>query len=235
VGPDGWDVADAAIEDGMISTFASQTPGLVTAGCEPGLAVLERILREAGMAAVAATTSSAASLAALTAGRLHAAVVHGPVASPARRPKGFTGERFRLARWRVGLAGPADAAPGWWQVALSGKVPVVQREPGAAVQRTFEEAAGGPVPGPQVATHLEAARRAVWTGRPAVSIEPAALAVGAVFHPLDVHEAQMWVASEWLTERPVGEALNVIMSRRFQQRLIAAGGYDLSGCGTRVA
>jgi molybdate-binding protein len=187
------------------------------------------------MAAVAATSSSAGSLAALAAGRLHAAVVHGPITKRQRSPQGLQVDRFRLARWRVGLAGPADAPADWPQKALSGDVPVVQREQGAGVQRTFEEAAGDAVPGPRVSTHLEAARRAALTGMPAVTIEPAALAVGAVFHPLDVHEAQMWVSQEWLADRVVGEALTVITSLRFQRRLMAVGGYDLTGCGTRVA
>jgi len=238
VGPDGWDVADGLVADGGVTALGSQKPGLVVCGCEPGLEVLERILREAGMGAVAASGSSAAARDALAAGRVHAAVVHGPDDEPVSGVEDVEVDRFRIARWRVGLAGPRAARSGWWQPALSGRVPVVQRELGAGVQRTFEEAAGvgaGEVPGPRVATHLSAARRAILTGMPAVTIEPGALSVRAPFHPLDVHQAEMWVARQWSNDRTVGEALNVLSGRRFQQRLAAVGGYDLAGCGTRIA
>jgi DNA-binding XRE family transcriptional regulator len=233
----GWDVADGVVADGTLRSFGRLGRGLVVAGCEPGLEVLERLLREGGMGAVAVAGSSAAATAALESGRVHAAVVHGPVGGTLTAARGVAVERFRLARWRVGLAAPYDAPPGWWDEALSGREPVVQREPGAGVQRTFEEAVEAgrlPVPGPQVDTHLEAAQRSIIAGIPAVTIEPAALAVGAGFHPLDVHEAQLWVATEWSSDRVFTEALNVIVGRPFQARLAGVGGYDLTGSGSRI-
>ncbi len=233
LGPDGWDVADAVIDGGTAVPLTTAAPGIVVAGCEPGLQVLERLLREGGMAAVAAVASSRAAVAALDAGRAHAAVVHGP--APDARPDV---DRYRLARWRVGLGAPADAPTRWAQDALRGAGPVVQREQGAGVQRAFEEAAGaepGTRPGPRAASHLEAARRAVFGGLPAVTIEPAAVAVGAAFHPLETHEAQLWVGRRWREARAVQEALHVIGGRRFQRRLAGVGGYDLAGCGTRAA
>lgn len=229
-GPDGWDVADGVVAGGRLVRYGSQAPGLVVAGCEPGLELLERMLREAGMAAVAVPASSAAARDALEAERVHAAVVHGP-----KPPRRRSVDRFRLASWRVGLAAPPDAPSGWWADALGGRQAVVQREQGAGVQRAFEEAAGAGVPGPRVASHLEAARRAMLVGMPAVTIEPAARAVGAAFHALEVHEAQLWVAPEWSADRLVAEARNVISGRRFQRRLEAIGGYDLTGCGSRAA
>jgi DNA-binding XRE family transcriptional regulator len=236
-GADGWDVADAVVRDGGLKKLAHHRPGLVVAGCEPGLQLLERLLREGGMGAVAASASSAAAEAALVAGRLHAAVVHGPQPAPAREVDEVA--RFGLATWRVGLAAPADSATGWWRGVLAGTTPVIQREAGAGVQRTFEEAldARSPkvVPGPRVGSHLDAARRSVLTGMPAVTIEPAALAVGAAFHPLDVHVAQLLVGRLWLGEKAVMEAVVILTGRRFQQRLEAIGGYDLVGCGDRVA
>lgn len=238
IGPDGWDVADAVVEGEALTSFGRRVPGFVVAGCEPGLEVLERMLREAGMGAVAATASSAAAIQALAAGRVHAAVVHGPALQTASESAGVAVDRFGVARWQVGLAAPSDAESGWWQEALSGRVPVVQREPGAGVQRAFENAVvadGASVAGPRVASHLEAARRAVLLGMPAVTIEPAALAVGASFHPLEAHEAQMWVAREWLGDRTVTEALSAISSPGFQRRLEGVGGYDLTDCGARAA
>lgn len=236
VGPDGWDVADGVVEQGTLTLFGRGGPGLVVAGCEPGLEVLERLLREQAMAAVAASASSTAAAAALAAGRVHAAVVHGPERDAFPAVPGVAVDRYLLARWRVGLAAPSDFESGWWRTAVSGRVPVVQREPGAGVQQAFERAVGTGVsiPGPRVGNHLEAARRAVFGGMPAVTIEPAALAVGASFHPIEIHEAQLWVARAWLSDRCVTTALDVIASRRFQRRLDGVGGYDLDGCGGTV-
>lgn len=236
IGSEGWGVADGVIERGRLTVFEPRGPGLVVVGCEPGLEVLERLLREEGMAAVAAVGSSAAAAEALVDGRVHAAVVHGPPGALGLGAKSV--ERFRLARWRVGLAAPSTARPGWWGEALSGRVAVIQREPGAQAQRAFDEAVTGEVddvPGPRVRSHLEAARRSVIAGLPAVTIEPAALAVGARFHPLETHEVEVWIAREWRTDRSVSEAMNVVSSTRFQRRLGAVGGYDLSSCGARAA
>jgi len=230
----GWDVADGVIDGGALTSLGNHAPGLVVAGCEPGLELLERILREGRMGAIAASSSSAVAIDALEAGRVHAALVHGPEGTVEGRASGYSVDRFRVARWRVGLCAPADSAPDWWRMALDRRVRVVQRETGAGVQRTFEEAAGGAVPGPRVRTHLAAARRSVLTAMAAVTIEPAALAVGASFHALDIHEAELWVDRAWMTQRLVGEALEVISGRRFQRRLESIGGYDLVGCGERV-
>ncbi len=232
---EGWEVADGLIEGGELTVLASTAPGPVAAGCEPGLVVAEGLLRERGRGAVAVAASSATALEALRAGRVHVAVVHAPEPVP---PRDLDVVRFGLARWQVGLAGPADARGAWWRSALAGGVPVVQREPGAGVQQAFERALSpeaSDVPGPRVATHLEAARRAITTGMPAVTIEPAALAFGAGFHALEVHRAEMWVRPEYLADPAVVELLDVIDGRRFRRRLEAVGGYDLADLGVRVA
>lgn len=231
LGADGFDVADGVISGGNVDAFGQRGEGLVVAGCEPGLQLLESLLRVDGMGAVAATASSAVAKEALAAGRVHAAVVHGRRLG---RPK--NSERFGLSSWRVGLVAPIDAPARWVADALSGTAPVIQREEGAGVQRAFEEAVGaGDVAGPRVGSHLAAARRSILTGLPAVTIEPAALAVGGQFHAIETHVAQIWVSPEWITEPVVAEALHVMSSTRFQHRLSAIGGYDLSKCGVRVA
>ncbi len=233
---DGWGVADAVVRNGAVERFAHLEPGLVVAGCEPGLHLLELTLRERGMGAVAVEASTAVARRALMEHRLHAAVVHGPADQhPAARP-GVV--RFGLASWRVGLAMAPDAVTGWVAQAQRGETPVIQREAGAEVQRTFQEwlgASAAPLAGSYARSHLDAARRAVLTRLPAVTIEPAALAVGALFHPVDVHVAELWIDRRWLTELPVTSALDVVTSRRFQQRLSAVGGYDLTACGAAVA
>lgn len=236
-GSDGFDVADGLVEGGSLVTFGRHGPGLVVAGCEPGLEVLERLLREEGMGAVAATTSSTGALGALMAGRVHAAVVHGPAGGFPTAPAGVEIVRLRLARWQVGLCAPREGGSGWWKEALSGRVAVVQREDGAVAQLAFTSAVGlgERVAGPRVGSHLAAAHRSVIAGMPAVTIEPAALAVGAAFHPLEVHEAELWCAAGWVSDRSVVEAVTVLGGGRFRRRLEAVGGYDLSGCGTRAA
>ncbi len=237
LGWDGWDVADGIVEDGAINSLGSRHRGFVVAGCEPGLGVVERLLREKGLGAVSAMASSKTAVEALRAGRVHAAVVHGPALEASPADCGVDVDRVRLARWQVGLSGPPDAVGDWWDDALRGRVAVAQRESGAGVQATFEAAVNVPgrIQGPRVDNHVQAAVRSVVAGLAAVTIEPAARATGAAFHPLAVHQAELWVAREWADESAVMEALNVINSRRFQARLAAVGGYDLTGCGSRVA
>lgn len=234
LGPEGWGAADGAVEGGRVSTFASPAPGPVIAGCEPGLQLLESVLRSRGVGAVAIGASTAAARAALRAGRLHAAVVHG--AAPAEAEPGVV--RFGVASWRVGLSAEPDAPAGWVQRALGGATPVIEREPGAGVQAAFEAARTGAPDRSHVrraGSHLEAVSWALATGLPAVTIEPAARAVGAQFHAIETHVAELWVAEQWLDERSMLAALEVLTSGRFRRQLSAVGGYDLTSCGVRVA
>lgn len=232
-GSRGWGPADGQFENGVFVPFIDLRDGLVVAGCEPGLEVLEGTLRQSGAAALSVMASSAAAIDALRAGRVHAAVVHGPALARAAEVPGTV--RIRLASWEVGLAGAPDAEQGWVDEALSGRLPVAQREPGAGVQQTFMTAvATSDVPGPRVRTHLEAAACASLAGIPAVTIEPAALAVGARFHALGYHDTELWIDEQWKTDPAVVEALDVITSRVFRLRLLTAGGYDLSVLGTQV-
>ncbi len=228
-----WGAADAVAVDGTVELLHNPAPGIVIAGCEPGLQLLEQILRESSTSAMSVMTSSRAALLALADRRIHAAVVHGPALQT--DVSGLNVERFRLATWQVGLAAPADAASGWFDEASAGRVAVVQREPGAGVQTTFENLAGPDIPGPRARGHVEAVQRSMYTGIPALTIEPAARAVGADFRPLDTHEVEMWVATEWIGERFVSDAINVITGTRFQTALTSVGGYDLEACGMRVA
>lgn len=225
---------DGVVEHGGFVSFSAQRPGLVVAGCEPGLEVLEMALRRRGAAALAVMASSAAAIEALRAGRVHAAVVHGPALSHAGELPEL--ERIRLASWAVGLADAPDAAPGWFEAALSGTHPVVQRERGAGVQQAFEAALRTEVttvPGPHAASHRESAIRALFAGMPAVTIEPAARSVGAVFEPLDVHDTEIWIDRKWIDDRIVTEALDVLGSREFRAHMQHVGGYELANFGMR--
>jgi putative molybdopterin biosynthesis protein len=137
----------------------------------------------------------------------------------------------------VGLAIPAHLGSSWWARLLAGEIEVVQRESGASVQQTFEEATGGTgiVPGPRLGGHLAAARYGAAVGLPALTIEPAARAIGSDFHPLGRHEAELWVGKQWVDDRGVEDLLDLISSSQFRRRLEAVGGYELDDVGRRVA
>ncbi|HHC07276.1 MAG TPA: helix-turn-helix domain-containing protein [Actinobacteria bacterium] len=226
LGARGWAPADGIVVAGALDA-RPLTPGFVVAGCEPGLEALEGTLREAGMAALAAMCSTASALEALAAGRVHAAVVHGT--EPAARLTGHDVVRVEVARWRVGLALPPGTSAA---DALTGRCRVIQREAGAGVQEAFTAAAEvDAVPGPRVGTHVEAARLAVALGLPAVTIEPAALAVDVGFHPLALHIAELWIDRVHLDDPAVVAGLDVLGSAAFRRRLEAVGGYDLADAG----
>ena len=238
VGSEGWDAADGVVTDGLVDSFGGNSPGIVVGGCEPGLVLLERMLRERGAGAVAVSLTSAGALECLLAGRLHAAVVHGPRPDLVARAQGLAIARFQLARWQVGLAAGPGVVSGWWKQALTGKVPVVQREPGAGVQQTFRGAvpqSRKSVPGPMANSHIEASRWAIAMEIPAVTIEPAARAVGAMFHPIEVHTAELWVAQSWIDDDVFEAAMTILVGSRFRRQLASVGGYDLEGSGARAA
>lgn len=229
----GWSSADAVIENGLVRRLSSLAPGPVMVGCEPGLEVIGQDLREARRGAVSVAASSRAAREALGAGRAHIAVVH---AAPGELPgAGQATQRFHLCSWRVGLAASPDSAEGWAAAAMSGAVPVIQREAGAGVQAAFERAAGVGVEGPRSSGHIDAVKMALATGMPAVTIEPAAIALGAAFHPLETHDAEVWVPAELAGDPVVEAALNDMVGERFRRRLLGIGGYDLGRIGLRAA
>ena len=231
LGGRGWDVADGLVEDGQVSFFREGADGWVVVGCEPGLEVLEGLMRQSGIMSVSVMASSAVAIDALANGRAHAAVVHGPEGGLPELPGSVSVARFGLAQWRVGVASSEDLDAGWAERVRNG-ASVIQREGGAAVQRVLELAVGrDKLEGPVVTTHLEAARLATDLGLPAVTIEPAALAVGAAFLPLEHHLAELWVSLEHLGNAATGRALELINGSSFQRRLSSIGGYDLTRCG----
>ncbi len=229
------DSADGIVVDGQVEPLAPLPAGFVVAGCEPGLVVVERQLRNKGAGALTVMASSSAALSALERGVVHAALVHGPALERAGEFADHV--RIRLASWEVGLADAPDALSGWFESALRGELPVVQREPGAGVQQAFEAAVltGATVRGPQAGSHIEAASHAVHASIPAVTIAPAALAVGAQFRPLGFHETQLWINPEYADVAAVRDALDFLSSRAYRLWLQSTGGYVLDDFGTRVA
>ncbi|MBY0401620.1 helix-turn-helix domain-containing protein [Myxococcota bacterium] len=241
-GDEGWEAIDDVV-GGVEGAFVEPAePQLVVAGCEPGLRLLERLLRARGTRAIAIPTSSASALAALAAGRLHGAVTHFTLDADPPAFAAIPVVRFRLASWRVGIAGRRGSRRGWWNSALCGRGEVIQREVGAGVQSAFESALQTKrrlpprgVAGPRVDSHLAASRLCLASGLPAVTIEPAAAAVGVAFHPLETHVVELWLGATHFAELGVSQLLEAIHSSVFRRTLESVGGYDLSELGRRVA
>ncbi len=234
-----WAQADAVVREGRLERFEPARDGALVAGCDPAIATVAGLLEGGGGRIVPVLTSSRTAAAALAAGRVHAAIVHGRDGDTPTAPAGV--RRWRVARWQVGLAAPVDAAEGWVATALAGRVPVAQREPGAGSQAAFERAVAAAgrieptrVPGPVVGSHEEAARRAAIDGMVAVTIEPAALAAGLLFHPLEVHSSQLWATPASLGTPAVLRFLDELVGARLRRRLERVGGYDLSQVGAEL-
>lgn len=233
-GDNGWQSIDWVSDDDALAV--RREPGVVVAGCEPALALLERLLREKGTRALAIASTSATALRSLAAGRLHAAAVHFPEGDAPDRDDA-TLVRLRLARWRVGLAAPKGSPRGWWQSVLAGRAELIQREPDAAAQQAFDRARSAPrrpIEGPRVDSHIAASRQCVASGLPAVTIEPAASAAGADFHALETHDVELWVRAERIDEAPVRRLVDLLTTADFRRTLECVGGYDLSQSGTSV-
>ena len=124
--------------------------------------------------------------------------------------------------------------------ALAGRIPVVHREAGAGSQAAFERArhtgqgSGTPIVGPQVGGHAEAAWRAATDRMVAVTIEPAALASGLAFHPLETHTSVLWVAADHADHGVLHAFMNELTGGRVRRRLTAIGGYDLTDNGVEI-
>jgi len=245
---DGWAGADGQMHGTELRRFEGERPGIVVAGCEPAIALGARLVETTGARVLAVTTSSARAVEVLTAGRSHAITVHGREGHLPVPPLPVA--RWHVARWRVGIAAPATLGPGWVDDALSGRLPVAQREPGAGSQAAFERAvdehadgergrsADGSrrsTPGPRIASHAEGAARAGSDGIAAVTIEPTARAAGLAFHPLEVHVSEVWVAAAHVGDATLSVLLDELTGARVHRRLAALGGYDLADNGQRVA
>jgi transcriptional regulator with XRE-family HTH domain/molybdate-binding protein len=237
---EGWATADAQIQDGAVQLFDVERPAVVVAGCDPVVGLVSRLLEAtSGPRVIPVATSSATAAAVLAAGRSHAVTVHGP--GGRHDDPEVAVRRWHVARWQVGLAAPADLPSGWVDNALAGRTPVVHREPGAGSQAAFERAratdaaATPPVHGPRVGGHAEAAWRAATDRMVAVTIEPAALANGLAFHPLETHTSQLWVAADHADDPRIHAFLDELGSARAHRRLAAIGGYDLSENGKEIA
>lgn len=236
---EGWATADAQVRGGAAQLFDVERPAVLVAGCDPIIGLAARLLETTGgPRVVPVATSSAVAAAALGAGRAHAVLVHGPGEQLPEPPVPV--RRWHVARWQVGLAAPADLPTGWFEEALAGGLPVVQRETGAGSQAAFERARTDPaatangVPGPRVNRHAEAAWRAATDRLVAVTIEPAALANGLAFVPLETHLSLLWIAAEHTDNALLHAFQDELTGERVHRRLAAIGGYDLADTGAEL-
>lgn len=238
---EGWAAADAVVRGGSLEPFGPERPTAVVAGCDPAIGLAAGLVEAAaGPGVLPVATSSDLASTTLASGRSHAVIVHGPAgalpepAVPARR--------YKVASWQVGLAAPSDLPAGWVEEALAGRLPVIQREPGAGSQAAFEraiaargDAEAASVNGPRAGGHAEAAWRCATDGLVAVTIEPSALAMNLSFHPLEVHISELWIGIEHLDHGSVRAFVDELTGERVRRRLEAIGGYDLTDCGTPLA
>lgn len=235
----GWATPDAETRDGRLRMFPGANPaGTVVAGCDPALGVAERMLEGLGprsLLAVSAPTDSA--LRALSAERVHAAVVHGREEALPAAPVAV--RRWHIARWRVGLAVAPGVRGRSLEAVLRGDVSVAQREPAAASQQAFERArlAAGiraPLPGPAATGHFDAARLAATLRGAGVTNEAAARAFGLRFLPLEDHVVELWAAERWYDHPGIGALAELLGTAAFTERIGHYGGYDLDRCGEAI-
>ncbi len=231
-----WLLSDAAIHNGNIDLLdAAIIDGLLVSGCDPAAGMLAALVgRMSSHRVVTVHASTARSIAALEAGRVHAVLVHAqsghlPVPPVAAR-------RFHVARWQVGIAsGRAKGVPSIDELAER-RHSTVQREAGAGSQQALHRAlqrvgAQPALPGPIGEGHIDVARRVAAGATAGVTMESAARAFALGFSPLEEHTVELWLDQQWSSLPAAIALIEALTSRALQSRLELVGGYDLSGCG----
>jgi DNA-binding XRE family transcriptional regulator len=214
-----------------------QDGAFVIAGCDPALAIAEAMLRGDGSAAVLALdATTATALHSLRSGCVHAAVVHG---RPGRlRRTTVDVDRVQLAHWQVGLGLAPGVKPRTLASCLERRVPIVQRQEGAASQQALRRAVKALdrdlPPGIVVAGHLEAARVAAAIGCAAITTEGAASMSGLRFVPFELHTVEIWVDRRWEGHRGHDALRDLLNTGAFAESVARLGGYDLTGCGEQL-
>jgi transcriptional regulator with XRE-family HTH domain/molybdate-binding protein len=227
-----WPAADAVVREGTVELLpGADGLGVLAVGCDPALGIAAGLGARSGPPrVVAASASSARAVEALSEGRAHVAVVHGPADGLPEAPPAV--RRWHLARWRVGIASAKAVSV---EALCARQVPVVQREPGAAGQQAFlravRDVGAKPPPGPLASGHLDAVRRVTLGAPAAVAMEPAAIAAGLRFAPLEEHVAEVWVAGRFCDKAGVRALGETLASAAFRRRVGLIGGYDATASG----
>lgn len=224
-----WQAPDAVVRRGLVECFdGASLDAFVVMGCDPALGVLAGLSTSGAGRLLTVASSSRAARTALEDGRAHAALVHD--VDPARSGHPAGARRLRLAAWRTGLAAAQGSAAAVAR-ALAGEGPVVQREEGAGAQAAYRRALASrdvALPhGPLARGHLDAGHRALESGLAAVTIEPAAAALGLDFHALEIHRVELWIAAGALEHAGAAALGELVVSARFRDRVRRFAGYEL--------
>jgi DNA-binding XRE family transcriptional regulator len=230
-----WAFSDAVVGSTGLSWLPDGVvDGLVIAGCDPVLGLLaSAVQRSSGCRVVTAHASTGRSIASLRDGLVHGVVVHAPVGELPEPPVRV--QRWRLARWQVGLAGVNAVS---LEQLAERRATVVQRDAGAGSQRAFERALAGvgasSLPGPVGEGHLDVARRVSHGGgRAGVTMEAAAVAFGLQFQPLEEHTVELWLDDRWATMPAASAVIDMLNGASFRKRAALLNGYDVTECGAR--
>src|SRR6476469_3933051 len=224
-------------------------PTVVVAGCDPALPLLETplALLDPPLAFAWWPCGSGEALRLAAAGLVHAAGVHrvGPgEGDDSSDPSGIPGdaEMVGFASWREGLVvRPGAGVRGLDDVARQG-LRLVNREPGAQARVLLDrerlrlglEPSQLPGYDSLAAGHLQvAAAIAGGLADAGVSSEPAALAYGLDFIPLDDERFDLLLPAQHAASREVQGLLKVLTSPWLLAQLASLPGYDAARCGER--
>ena len=242
------------VEVELVRPRAEAQDNLVVMGCAAALGVLaDRLSARAGAGrCVWLPRSSTQALAALAAQHTHVAGVHlvdartGEANVPdVRKHTGAALVLITLARWEAGLLlAPGNPRKIRGAVDLGRRgLRLVAREAGSGARRLLErelQRAGLPVAQAGAAPvrasgHLEVAQAiASGAGEVGVATRDAALAFGLEFVPLAEERYDLAIPRALLAEPRLQRFLDAMTSAAFRREL-ASLGYDLRGCGDRVA
>jgi molybdate-binding protein len=211
---------------------------LLLSGCAPALGVLVEHLRRgaAPVDAVWIHATTEAALAQLARGETHVAGVHLVAGDTARRGRRHA---LTLARWRQGLLvrrGQRGAPRSIDDLGRRG-LRVARREAGASANRLLDQAlarAGVRLTGTSVEArgHLGVAQAvALGAADVGVAAEPAALAHGLGFIPLDEEHFDLVFDRARADDPRLVRLGEVLASRAFREDLASLGGYDTAHTG----
>jgi len=219
-------------------------PTLVVAGCDPALPLLEQPLGllDPPIALSWWPCSSREALRLAAAGLVHAAGVHG-LAGDAGDALPGGGEVIGFSAWREGLVLRPDTAAANVAEAVRQGLRLVNREPGAEARRVLDQElarAGvdaGSVPGYHTCTagHLQVAEAiAAGLADAGIATEPAALAHGLAFVPLEAERFDLVIPAATTASREAQALVKVLSSRWLLDQLASLPGYDPAPCGQQV-
>ncbi|QQE79920.1 substrate-binding domain-containing protein [Alicyclobacillus sp. SO9] len=234
------------------SPYRTLEPGVVIAGCDPGLQLLSDTAANTTKQQVMwrnADNRRAKHL--LTEGLVHAAAVHIPVTLSAAADADSSFERhdgirkFHFASWQLGWVVKQGNPKGFQEASnfLTGRFRLANRHSGAGTRKLLEQLladAGvdpAQVPGYdfELGSHLEVAL-AVENGAADVGIALSSVAgpLRLQFMPIHTERCELWVPSQHLRQDSVQAMVDALVSDPFRWELAAVGDYDVANTGLEL-